>query len=425
MLTGTSFTDIFNMKKIWFFIFITGLFFISRVAAQSLLLIRSSDIRLEQDGTAGFDSAGGFHLYIRKKSGINSIMLTETTKDPEGRADNYAYRSLEWNNVNGDEQRMLNGKILESPYSKFSLIDSTPEKDPVFGESFHIYIPRKLQYGYPWSRHGTIDINRWTFINIRSFSSKYEDYRGNFFDNPFMFDLGKVPEKKVERPDSPVLLPMTEPVVKEIPVLTDDYNPVASQKFQEISDFMIYSKGPETIVNDIMSSIARINPKNKADVVFAIDTTGSMKDDVEQLRKEWVPRLVEGLKEFKHVRLGLILYRDYGDALYNYQNIPVKFFDFTDDVLVFTKNLNGFKIYGNEGGDIPEAVYEGLYAALEFYQWDAEAQRKVILIGDAEPHPKPRGSKKYTKKLIQQIAADKKITIDAIILPDNKTDRGR
>jgi hypothetical protein len=270
-----------------------------------------------------------------------------------------------------------------------------------------------------------VEIGRFTFINIRAFSKKYADYRGKFTDNPFMFDLEKKPVDKKPaavktEPPAPA-----EPEVKEVPVLTDDYNPEASRTFSEISGFMIYSKGPDTIVDDIMTSIDKIDPKTKADIVFAIDTTGSMKDDIAQLRKEWVPRLVEDMKNFGSIRLGLILYRDYGDILYNYHNIPVKFYDFTGDVNVFTRNLNSFKIIGNEGGDIPEAVYEGLYAALAFYTWDPDAVKKVILIGDAEPHPVPRGSKKYTKQLVEQTAAAQNIAIDAIILPDDKSRRGR
>ena len=407
------------------------------VSAEDPLLVLPSDVRIVQSDGTGFGSETGFDLYIRKKPRIESILLTETTKDPSGKADNYAYRASEWNAVNGDEKRLLDGKILDSASSKFSLTDSTPESDPVFGQSFHIYIPHKVVYGYPWSRNGTVEIGRFTFINIRAFSKKYADYRGKFTDNPFMFDLEKKPvEKKTvaAKTEQPVPAPVpvpeespapSEPEVKEVPVLTDDYNPEASRTFGEISDFMIYSKGPDTIVDDIMTSINKIDPKTKADVVFAIDTTGSMKDDIAQLRKEWVPRLVEDMKNFGSIRLGLILYRDYGDILYNYHNIPVKFYDFTDDVNVFTRNLNSFKIIGNEGGDIPEAVYEGLYAALSFYTWDSDAVKKVILIGDAEPHPVPRGSKKYTKQLVVQTAAAQNIAIDAIILPDDKSRRGR
>ena len=383
--------------------------------AQASLLIRPSDLRLEMES----DYAGvkGYHLYIRASDSVQSVMLTETTKDPEGKADNYAYRAFEYNLVNGDEVRILNGKKLESEYSKFSLIDSTPEDDREFGKAFHIFIPAEIQFGYPWSRNGTVKIGKGTFINIRAFSKKFADYSGDFYDNPYMFDFEK---RKIPKPEKEEIA-----FVKEEVLLTDDYNPVASEKFNEISEMMIYSKGPETIVDDIVKSLLDIKTRDKADVVFVVDATGSMKDDVQKLRTELIPRLLEELKSFKYVRLGLLLYRDYGDS-FKYRNLPVRFFNFTDDFEVFKRNLNSFKINGKEGGDIPEAVYEGLYAALEFYEWNMnDAERKIILIGDAEPHPSPRGTKKYTKELVEKIASEKNIRIDAIITPDEKSLRGR
>ena len=173
-----------------------------------------------------------------------------------------------------------------------------------------------------------------------------------------------------------------------------------------------------------MKALDRIKNKDCADVIFAIDTTGSMKDDIQKLRDVWVPQLIEKVTEFKSLRLGLLLYRDYGDT-YKWMDLPVKKFEFTDNVQVFKRNLSGFYIHGTEGGDIPEAVYEALFASMEYYTWRADAERKIILIGDAEPHPRPRGSGKYSKALVAQLANDKGIMIDAIIVPDDKSARGR
>lgn len=412
-------------------------------ALDRALLVTGDDLRLEYDGGADFSSVSGYHLYIRKKSGIESVMLTETTKDPSNSQPNYAYRAKEYNPVNGDEKRYLNGKLLESKYAKYSLIDSTPEADRQFGLAFHIYIPSEIEFGYEWSRHGTVKIGKGTFINIRSFSKKYADYTGAFLDNPFMFDFGKIPDKAAEAPVAEIEAeedeqetlpePVDEPPVKdekeEKPiVLTDDYNPVAAASFSDIANFnggeMCYSKGPDSIVDDLMASLDRINPKTKADVVFAVDTTGSMKDDIQKLREEWIPRLVEGLKSFGDIRIGLLLYRDYNDT-YRLMGLPVKRYEFTENIDVFNKNLNSFVIYGNEGGDIPEAVYEALYASLSFYNWRRGAYRKIILIGDAEPHPAPRGTGKYTKQLVADTAKAKNVVIDAIIVPDDKSARGR
>lgn len=422
------------MKK--FIIFLLVLFFSSEaIFAAEDMLIYSRDLRLTYEDGNDFSTIKGYHLYIRKKSGIESVMLVETTKDPEGKEDNYAYRALEYNKINGDEIRFLDGKKLESQYGKYSLMDSTPEKDSQFGQAFHIFIPNEMAYGYPWSRNGTVKIARGTFINIRTFEKKYGDYTGSYADNPFMFDFGKVPEKKEVKSEPPA---PTAPPKKKIPakktpktekiVLTDDYNSLAAESFKKIAEFcggqMIYSKGPASLPDDIFKSMDKLKDKDKIDLVFAIDTTGSMKDDMDVLRDKWIPALASRIKEYKDIRIGVLLYRDYGDT-YKYMDLPVKKFDFTDSVEYLEKCLKTVKIYGTEGGDIPEAVWEALYASMNFYSWRADAERKIILIGDAEPHPKPRGLGKYTRELAARTSAEMNITIDTIIVPDDKRARGR
>lgn len=421
------------MKK--YFVVLLAFFSLSTLFAAPDMLVLQSDIiveagnapgtteaLMEESGTPGFE-AKGVHIYIRKKDGIESVMLVETTKDPSGKEANYAYRALEYNSINGDEIRYLDGKVLESKYGKFSLMSSTVTEHPVLGRCFHIYIPPVVEYGYPWSRHGTISIGKGMFINIRTFEKKYGDYTGNFADNPFMFDYAKIVKKPAEK--------KTEEKIPE-PVsltLTDDYNPEAAEKFKQIAEMgkglLRFSKGPETITEDLLEAVEAISPKQIADVVFAIDTTGSMKDDMQTLRTKWIPLFKEQLKEFEDIRIGLLFYRDYGGD-YNYKKLPVKQFAFTTDFAKFNKFLNSTVIRGFEGGDVPEAVYEALYASMEFYEWRPEAQKKIILIGDAEPHPLPRAGNNISQERVIKMAGDLGIVLDCIIVPDDKAAaRGR
>ena len=394
-----------------------------RITAQDVRLIREKDVE-----------KGGYHLYVRKLPNVNSIMLTETAKDPTGVNDSFAYRAKEYNPINGDEQRYLDGKPLDSDTARYSLIDSTPEETDFFGPAFHIYIPEVLVYGHEWSRYGEVTIGKGTFINIRSFSKPYGDYSGEFMDSPFMFDLKvyKKPRPKpvvVEPPvEEPEELPPLEDVVLDEPdpepepepeaeetILTDDYNPIASDMFKEISEDMVYSKGERDLVDDISELLDGID-KTNLDVVFSIDATGSMKNDIDKLKSDLIPVLLEKFKGIEGARFGLLFYRDYGDT-FRYMELPVKMYSFTTNLNSFNKNLNALRINGKEGGDVPEAVYEAIYASCEFYTWREDANRLIILIGDAEPHPTPRNTGKYSKDFVMGIAAAKGIKIHSILLP--------
>lgn len=415
------------MKKNIFALFALT-FCMTRIFSQDFVPPKNPDLLISVDDIRIEKAEGGYNLFVRKKPRLESIMLAETTKDPLGKEASYAYRAKEYNSVNGDEIRMLDGNVLDknSSFSPFSLVDSTPQSDAQFGRAFLIFIPDEIVYGYDWGRHGTVKIGKGTFINIRAFEKKYCDYSGGaetYFDNPYMFDLErrKFPRVEIEGVEQKVEEEKDD--VAEV-VLTDDYNPIAADKFKEISDMMIYSKGPDSLIDDISAVLDAIDPKNLVDVVFAIDATGSMKDDIDLLRKKLISRLQEKLKSFGDVRFGLLFYRDYGDS-FNTRGLPVKQFDFTYDFDEFAKNLNSIKIRGTEGGDIPEAVYEALFACMDFYKWRGGATKKVILIGDAEPHPKPRRSGKYSKELVEKTAAERGISVSAIITPDDKARRGR
>lgn len=399
---------------------------------QQELRISANDIKLIED-----KENGGYHLYVKKNPKVNSILLTETTKDPLGKNDSYAYRAKEYNPINGDEIRYLDGKKMESEGAKYSLLDSTVEKTDFFGDAFHIFIPKTVVYGYEWSRHGEVELGKGTFINIRSFEKPYADYSGDYMDNPFMFDLKVFKKtvktvrkevKKVEKKETsqPVLEPevLDEPEIFEEPevqaeiILTDNYNPVASEKFSEISKEMIYSKGPETLIEDIGKILKTFVNAEKLDIVFAIDATGSMKDDIEKLREDLIPEIKRIFSKEKDVRIAVLFYRDYGDT-FKYMDLPVKCFDFTRSFKTFKEQLYSIKILGREGGDIPEAVYEAMFAASEFYKWRGDAQKEIILIGDAEPHPVPRGTGKYSKGYVMALAESKNIKIHSILLPQD------
>lgn len=354
------------------------------------LSIASEDVRIIQS------PEGGYHLYVRKKGDIQSILLTETTRDPALKADNYAYRVPEYNPINGDEKRMLDGSVIPPEKKIYSLIDSTPDPLSPIGQAYHVWIPYVIQFGYEWSRNGEVQVLDGTYINIRTFSKPYADYSGSFADNPFRLRLTQKAVVKTPPEDSRF---MSETVAA--------FGDLAVRS----SGKTLYAKNPDEII-PLVKDILIPAGKKTLDLVFVIDATESMQDDIKKMRELLEGVLSETLNEYPSYRIALVLYKDY------FEDFLVKSAcAFTSDLSVFRKALNGFHVQG--GRDIPEAVYEAIDGALA-YPWNPEADKKIILIGDAPPHPKPRG--RVTKEIVDKASAAKQVQVNVIILPHGTTD---
>jgi Mg-chelatase subunit ChlD len=145
---------------------------------------------------------------------------------------------------------------------------------------------------------------------------------------------------------------------------------------------------------------------NSRDRVFCLDTTSSMDDDIDEIRRALGSMLAERVTQFQSLRIGMVLYKDYFDE-YLTRVVP-----FTKDMDQFQRTLNSIRVGG--GRDIPEAVFEALYDGAVGFSWEAES-RQIILIGDAPPHPRQRGA--ISKEMVNQAATERQVNINAIILP--------
>jgi Mg-chelatase subunit ChlD len=118
------------------------------------------------------------------------------------------------------------------------------------------------------------------------------------------------------------------------------------------------------------------------DVVFVLDTTSSMGGLIDGAKQKiWsiASRMATGTPT-PEVRVGLVAYRDQGDA-YVTKVVPL-----TKDLDSIYSQLMGFRAEG--GGDGPEAVQDGLDDAVTKMQWsDSKKVAKLIfLVGDAPAH---------------------------------------
>lgn len=354
---------------------------------QLIYLSAQSDLTLLPEDTYIESREGetGLHLFIKKKGDVESILLTESTKDPDKERSVFALRDFDVNETVKDEVRILNGTRLDPKYN--FLIDSTAEPNEILGEAFHIYIPRGVTYGYPWSREGQMDMGEGTWLNIRTFTNQFGNYEGGeFFDNPFIIRLFE----EIIEPE----IPKDETIFEEIARETEgDY----SEEFD--------GDGAVDRIGEILDKYEGMD----VDLALVVDSTISMKDDVEFIRQKLIPLVKRKIAGFKSVRIGVLLYRDYKEAYLTRK------FDFVDNFDKVQMILDSIKVAG--GRDIPEAVFEALYDAQTTMEWKNEA-KLIVQVGDAPPHPEPRGD--VTKEMVYEESRTRDIAIYPILLMDEK-----
>lgn len=117
------------------------------------------------------------------------------------------------------------------------------------------------------------------------------------------------------------------------------------------------------------------------DLVFVMDTTGSMRDELQDLQANLVAIIQVLQRLAPTLRIGFVAYRDRGDA-YVVRGSQLAALDTADpDILSFVRRLSA-----KGGGDEPERVDEALAAATSM-PWRNDAQGRIIVIGDAPAHP--------------------------------------
>lgn len=145
------------------------------------------------------------------------------------------------------------------------------------------------------------------------------------------------------------------------------------------------------------------------DVVFALDTTGSMSGLIEGAKRRiWsIANEILDTREQAHVRFGLIGYRDRGDAYVTQQ------FDLTEDIFGIYGHLLEFQAAG--GGDRPESVNQALNEAITQMGWtnDPDALRLVFLVGDSPPHMDYQDDVTYTRSL--ELAGQRDIVVNTVL----------
>ena len=120
---------------------------------------------------------------------------------------------------------------------------------------------------------------------------------------------------------------------------------------------------------------------NKIDLVVSFDTTGSMYPVLAQVRTEVEKFVKQMFSEFTDLRLGIIAHGDYCDAGNPYTIINMELTRDEERLCKFVKEVK--QTYGGDADECYELV---LNSAHENMMWREDADKIMIMIGDASPH---------------------------------------
>ena len=151
-----------------------------------------------------------------------------------------------------------------------------------------------------------------------------------------------------------------------------------------------------------------VNERPVVDVVFVLDTTGSMSGLIQTAKEKiWsIATTMAAAQPTPDIRIGLVAYRDRGDAY------VTKIVDLSDDLDSVYATLMDFQADG--GGDGPESVNAALFDAVHNMAWSQrdQAYQVIFLIGDAPPHMDYQDDVKYPAILAS--AAENGIIVNTI-----------
>ncbi len=166
---------------------------------------------------------------------------------------------------------------------------------------------------------------------------------------------------------------------------------------------------PQVTITPVMSPLTQIkNEKPKVEAVFVLDTTGSMSGLIQAAKEKiWsIAATMAQADPTPEIRIGLVAYRDRGDAY------VTKVVDLSSDLDSVYATLMDFRADG--GGDGPESVNQALDEALNKVSWSQgqQAYQVIFLVGDAPAHMDYQDDVKYPVTLAR--AKQRGIVVNAI-----------
>lgn len=158
------------------------------------------------------------------------------------------------------------------------------------------------------------------------------------------------------------------------------------------------------MMQDIARTLAAATTVQKVDIVFVLDVTGSMVDNIRGIRA-YVDFLFEAMERDKRdTTFGLVTFTD-----------KTKIYGRTDDLGTFKNWLSDTKIDVESGGDLAEAGLDGLMAAVKSSKFRKGAQRLIVFASDGPFHDADyNGRSTYSLDEVIETLQNEQVRVDVI-----------
>jgi len=182
-------------------------------------------------------------------------------------------------------------------------------------------------------------------------------------------------------------------------------------KLEAVYEGKTYSVSKASLFSQSMNKLIIPAPCKKPmnmDIVFAVDATGSMGDEIQYLQAE-IYDVIEKVKKGNpslNLHMGSVFYRDKEDS---YLTVDKDLTADINQVMTFMKAQSA-----DGGGDEPEGVDAAMEVAIGKFKWREEARARVMfLVLDASPHHDAETLEKLKK--YTAMAAQKGIRIVPVV----------
>lgn len=199
---------------------------------------------------------------------------------------------------------------------------------------------------------------------------------------------------------------------------TKDCNKLSKNHVVQVYHNRLIKGKPITSTYDEISfELESEHTSNNIDVMFTVDATGSMGDEINYLKSELQDIMARIDERIEQKRVALTFYRDIGDQY------VVKNFDFNANIDLAKEYLDQQDAAG--GGDYEEAVEQALKVSMA-QSWDSDAKSRLLfLMLDAPPHFNEQNVEiiknqiKYAQqngiKIIPVVASDANKTVEFLM----------